>query len=337
MSEAAAAPAPAATPAAPPVNGTNRPAPAPTAPAPEAKSAEVKPAAPVAPKTYKLKVAGQEREVSEGHLIALAQKTAAGDQYLADAKREREAAAAERQSMRERFGANWRQVLEENGQDPEDFLRRAVLERYGQAELTPEQKALQAEQQARRAAEEKLGKFEQERLTAQQQAEEMQHRNAYQGRFLEALEKSGLGADPQSPLTVWAVRHMATLEEANMDAGTDLPPDVLAEMVKEDLAAQHAKVFDGLDGDALLQRLGPDLAKRIGKALVADYEKRRAGGAAPAPAGAPEPPRAQSRPGLAQPVTVPKDPATGKFVSREERRGSERLFASFIPASVTQG
>lgn len=326
-----------AAPAVQPVNGSNRPAPpSAAAPAdPPAGSAAAPPAAPA--KTYKLKVSGQEREVSEQTYHAYAQKAAAADQLLSEAKREREAAAAERASMKEKFGANWRQVVEENGQDPEDFLKRAILERYGQAELTPEQKQLRAEQQGRQTAEGKLAELERERAAQASQAEEMRHRSTYQGKFLEALDKAGLGADPESPLTVWAVRHMATLEEANLDAGTDLPPEVLAEMVREDLATQHGQVFNGLEGDALLSRVGPDLAKRISRALVADYERRRSGAPLePATGPAPES-RAVTRPGLAQPVTVPKDPRTGKFVSREERRGSDRLFASFIPASITGG
>lgn len=334
-----------AAPAAPvepttPINGSNRPAPPSAAapPSPPAGSAAAPdPKAAAAPaKTYRLKVAGAEREVSEGHLIALAQKTAAGDQYLAEAKREREAAAAERASLKERFGKDWRGVLTEAGHDPDAFLRQAILDRYGQAELTEDQKRFQAEQRRAQTAEEKLAQVEQERAAQTAQAEELQHRSTYQGRFLEALEKSGLGADPQAPLTVWAVRHMATLEEANLDAGTDLPADVLAEMVKEDLAAQHTQVFNGLEGDALLARVGPDLAKRISRALVADYDRRRAGAQQiGSTATAPTDPRAMPRPGLAQPVEIPKDPATGKFVSREQRRGSERLFAAFIPASVT--
>lgn len=308
--------------------GSSHPAPALSAPG----AGETKPASPPpAPKTYTLKISGAERQVSEQAYHAYAQKAAAADQMLAEAKRDREAAATERQTLKERFGKDWRGALTEAGHDPDVFLRQAILDRYGQAELTPEQKALQAEQTARRAAEEKLGKFEQERLTQQQQQDHAQAKTRYQESFTAALEATGLGGDPESPLTVWAIRHMATLEEANLDAGTQLPPAVLAEMVNEDLAQQHLAVFGTLEGDALLARLGPDISKRVGKALVADYQKRQAG----APAQAQVPTQAPVRAGLAQPVTLPRNPTDGKFVSREERRGSERLFAAFIPASVT--
>jgi len=333
MSDAAAAPvAPAAAPAIP--NGSTRPAPA-AAPSPAAQTPASKPETPAPAKTYRLKVNGAEREVSEQTYHAYAQKAAAADQLLAEAKAERAKLDQERASLKQRFGANWREVLEENGHDPEEFLRRAILERYGQSEATPEQRRAQEAQQRAEAAEAKLRDFESQQQTAQEQQEEMRARGEYQERFLAALEKTGFPADPSNPLAIWAVGHMAALEEANLDAGTQLPPEVLAEMVQSDLEAQHLAVLGALDGDALLDRLGADMTKKISKALVARYERSR-NGAAAAPVAA-QAPAAPTRPGLAVPVTLPPREPNGQFVSREQRRGAAPLFAGFVPASITRG
>lgn len=318
-------------------------APAATSPAGGATEApaattETAPAAPVQPKTYRIKVNGGEREVTEQTYHAYAQKAAAADEMLAQAKAERARVASEREELKAKLGKNWREALKEMGHDPDAFLRQAVLSTYGQAEMTEEQAALEQEKRARAEAEGKLQKYEQERLTSQQHAATQRAVADYQAKFVPALEKTGLiapDANPgESPLAVWAIQHMATLEEANLDAGTDLPPEVLAEMVNADLDEQIGSRLGTLEGDALLDRLDRmerGLSKKISKALVARYNARKAGGGVVNQDGTPS----QNR--VVQVALPPKDPVNGRFVSREDRRAEGPWLSAFVPRTVTGG
>lgn len=341
-----AAPVAAPTPAAPPPGGNGA-----AGHETPAGAEPPKPAAPPAPpKMFKVKTPSGEREVSEQTYHAYAQKAAAADEMLAQAKREREAVAAEKEELKAKFGSNWREALKATGVDPDAFLRQAVLSTYGQAEQTEEQKALAAEQRRAAEAEGKLAKYEQERLTQQQRAAHDRAVADYQARFVPALEKTGLvpaDAGPEalgkSPLAVWAIQHMATLEEANLDAGSELPPEVLAEMVNSDLDEQIGARLGALEGDALLDRLDRmerGLSKKISKALVARYNARRAGADTLGSTGSvPTDPRAMPSPGRVVQVTLPpRDPqGSGKFVSREDARAERPFLSAFIPRSVTGG
>lgn len=335
MPEAAAAPT-AAAPTAPPTQGNG--AAGHETPAGTPVPAETKAAPPAPPKTYRLKISGTEREVSEQTYHAYAQKAAAADQMLAEAKRAREEAASEKEALKQRLGKDWRGVLKEMGHDPDEFLKRSILETYGQPELTPEQKQVQVERQARERAEAELARFQQERLTAQQQAEEQAEFESYRDTFNKALTAAGFPTDTESPMTAWAVRRMAALAEANMDAGTELSPEVMAEMVKADMADEHRAVFGSLEGDALLDALGDEVVRKVNKAALARFERRRAGGEQTGnPAAATADPRTTAAPPRAVAVNVPRDPESGKFKSREQMRAESPFRTAFIPASVTGG
>lgn len=331
MPEAAATPTAAPTPAGNGAAGHEAPT---NAQAP----AESKPAPAAPPKTYRLKINGSEREVSEQTYHTYAQKAAAADQMLSEAKRAREEATAEREALKQRFGKDWRGVLKEMGHDPDDFLKRSILETYGQPELTPEQKQVQVERQAREKAEAELARFQQERLTAQQQAEEQAAYDSYRDTFNKALTAAGFPADPESPMTAWAVRRMAALAEANLDAGAELTPEVMAEMVKADMADEHRAVLGSLEGDALLDALGEEVVRRVNKAALARFERRRQGAdTLGSTATAPTDPRSMPAPPRAVAVNVPRDPASGQFKSREQMRAEAPFRTAFIPASVTGG
>lgn len=307
------------------------------APANAQAGTEAKPA-PQPPKTYRLKVNGSDREVSEQTYHAYAQKAAAADQMLSEAKRAKEEIAAERETLKQRFGTDWRAVVKDMGHDPDEFLKRSILETYGQPELTPEQKQVQIERQARERAESELARFQQERLTAQQQAEEQAAFDSYRDTFNKALTAAGFPADPEAPMTAWAVRRMAALAEANMDAGTGLPPEVMAEMVKADMAEEHRAVLGSLEGDALLDTLGEEVVRRVNKAALARFERRRQGAdTLGSTAAAPTDPRTMPAPPRATQVHVPRDASSGQFKSREQMRAEAPFRTAFIPASVTGG
>lgn len=248
------APAPTAAPAQAPAKG---PASGPTPPAA---------AAPVVPppKMMKLKLDGKDVEMSEAEVISYAQ------QGKASGQRFQEAAAMKRQAD---------ELLKFAKDNPKEFFAKTGMnarqwaEEYLISELQIE--AMSPEQKKARENEEKLRKYETDEKSRKDQETQAerdkltnQKREEFDVMFTKALFESGL------PRTPYTVKRMAELQLINIKQKLELGPGQLAKLVREDYANEQKALLGGLDGDQLLEFLGPDTVKKLSKAQISKLKAK---------------------------------------------------------------
>ena len=212
-----------------------------------------------AQRTMRLKIEGQELELPESEVIALAQQ---GKQ---SGKKFQEAAAMRKQAE---------DILKFATENPAEFFKRTGknarqwAEEYLVGELKRDQET--PEQRKARENEEKLAKYEREAKEREEsdrkeqlEALEQKHLKNYNEMFIQALEQSGL---PKTPFTV---KRMAELQLINVKKKLDLDAGQLAKIVREDYINEQRALFGSADGNALMDLLGPDAVKKLSKAQIA--------------------------------------------------------------------
>jgi hypothetical protein len=190
---------------------------------------------------------------------------------------------------------NLRSVLQELGYTAEDLRamsEREILSAIELEKMTPaERRAHEAEQKLKGYEDEKK-KAAEEQQQAQFQEEVKKHADEFATLFVGTMEALGL---PKA-----SGRHvlprMARLYEQNEAAGLESSPEEMASYVLEGLKKEHAGVLSGLEGDALLEHLGPDTVKKVLAAHLGKVRTRQGRPAAPV---------------AAAPVSEPRVPAGG--------------------------
>ncbi len=247
-----------------------------TAPAAPAAAAPVtqpgtKPAATTTPaptpaevRKMKLKLDGQDVEMSENEVIALAQ------QGKVSGKRFQEAADMRRQAeqIMKLAAENPKEFLTKQGKNARQWAEELLIEELKREAMTPEQK---------RAAENetKLKQYELEKKQAKEAADKAdidrkteEHMKNFDNIFVEALGKSGL------PKTPYTIMRMAQLVQSKNKLKLDVSADQLAKLVKEDYIAEQKTLFGALDGDQMIEFLGPELVKKLSKAQIAKIKAK---------------------------------------------------------------
>lgn len=290
------------------------PAGAPGSPAqPQSQPTGAKPgetAAQTQARLIKLALDGQEVELPESEVVANLKKGRNAAQLLSKVEQRRqEALKAQAQADgilgRLKDKGNLRSVLSDLGYSKDDLRamsEQTILEDIQLEKMSPaERRAYEAEQRVKALEEqqERARKSEEERAHA---AEVARHKDEFSNLFLETMERTGL---PKSSGR-FVVQRMAALYAQNEEAGLESTPEEMAAHVMRGLEAEHRGVLSGLEGDALLQRLGPDVVKKVLGAHLASIRKRQGQGAAAAP---------QQQP-VRRPAT-PVDPRKGKWADIE--------------------
>lgn len=150
----------------------------------------------------------------------------------------------------------------------------------------------------RKAAEERARLEERARIADEyEQRERSRQREAAEAKARETLEpmlNSALEAAGVAP-SVYTFGRVGTLLDRAMRDGiitTDLPTEAdirdAAKQVAKETAAERDTYLSG-DGDALLERLGPDVARKVAQAYAKQVQARR--GSPERPAGAPPKPK----------------------------------------------
>jgi hypothetical protein len=206
---------------------------------------------------FKVKVNDVEEEVSEDDLIAGYQTRKSSDAKFQEAATLRKQAEqfvhmlktdpvkllthpALGHDMRKLAEEYLGKQLQEELMDPKDKEIRDIKAKL--AEHEEAKKAVEKEEQDRQAT----------------QLRE-QYIEDYTKDFIPALETAGL---PKSEMTV---RRMAYYTHAALKQGIKLPAQNAAELVKQDYIKEQQALYGALDGDMLLQLLGPEIAKKIRK------------------------------------------------------------------------
>lgn len=226
------------------------------------------PASGEAAKLYKLKVDGQEFELPESELIALAQQGKSAN------KRFQEAASTKREAEQivNFLKSNPKEAFKKLGIDVRKFSEDTLMEMITQDKMTPEQK--QAHNNELELKKYRDGEKQAKDLKDSQAREalEKHHHDTYEKVFIQALTESGL------PKTAYTVMRMAQLEQVNVSKKLNLTPTQLANVVREDFIAEQKALYGAADGNSLLDLLGPDAVKKLSKAQITKY---KASGAIP--------------------------------------------------------
>lgn len=136
---------------------------------------------------------------------------------------------------------------------------------------------MSAEERARLQEREELERYrrsEQERKAQeeQRQREEMKerYRQDYERQFIDALGEGGI------PKSDWAVTRMAQyMRQAIKNGMSNITPKDVVHLVKRDWQQAQADLYGQLDGEKLIQMLGPDIAEKIRKADVAKLTQKK--------------------------------------------------------------
>ncbi len=261
-----------------PTAGTTTAAPAATA-APTAQNTAAKGAAaaptPTEIRKLKLKLDGQDVEMPESEVIALAQQgKVAGTRF-------QEAATMKKQADEiMRFAKeNPAEFFKKTGMNAREWAENYLIEQLKAEAMSPEQKKAAANEAKLREYEAEKKRVDAEKLQKEKDAAAQKWHDDYNVLFVEALGKSGL------PKTAYTIKRMAELQLTNLKKKLNLNADQLAKLVKEDYIAEQKALFGATEGDALLEMLGPEFVKKLSKAQIAKLKAKglqvSAGGKAP--------------------------------------------------------
>lgn len=226
---------------------------------PDTTKAEVKDIIANAPaqQMHKIVVDGKEMEVSTQDLIRHYGKGKAADSRFQE--------AAAMKSQAEQFINMLKtdpiKVLSDPriGHDMRKLAEDYLVSQMKQEMMTPEEKAIQEKLQRLQILENE--KAEQDRIKQQEQSKalEMKYADQYQKDIIGTLETAGL------PKTEHTVKRMAYYMSQALDQGYELSAKDVVDMVKKDYINEIKALYSGLDGDILMDMLGPDLAKKVSK------------------------------------------------------------------------
>lgn len=213
------------------------------------------PAEEQAKRLYKVKVNGEEKEVSEDELIRGYSKGAGADKAFHEASMTKKQVNALIQRLQEdpfgvlsdpRLGVDVRKAAEE------------YLFKQLQDEMLPE------EQRKLKAAEKELAElkeFKQKQVEAAKQYQMAQLEKHYADQFsnqiIQAVETSGL---PKNERTVSRIAYYMS---EGLKRGLNLKPEMVIPLVKEDMEAEFKAHFSGMNPDQIAQFLGEDKLKAV--------------------------------------------------------------------------
>lgn len=235
---------------------------------------------------FKVQVDGKEMEVEEQELLKGYQRARAAQQRFDEAARMRQQTEQFLQSLQKdplsvltnpKLGLNMEQIAEQ-----------ILLRKLEDQTMTPEQR----EQRDRNA---KLAQYEAQERERQEAEKRQQYeatkenaRREYNRQFIDVLGKAGV------PPTADTVARMARYLQHGLKQGAE--PDLyhVAELVKEDLLAEQARLIDAIPDDQIEQRLTPQAVEKIRKALLKKTETPFS----PQPQKAAQPPRQDAPPRL---------------------------------------
>ena len=230
---------------------------------------------PQPPRKLKAKVDGREVEVDEETLLRDFSKYKAAD------KRFQETAAMKKEV--EAFQRKLQEDPEAIFNDPNlSFDKRAIAEKWLRAEiqkeLEPQKTKEQLEYEETRKELEKYKAKEQEELTAREQQEYQQvvdqRREEIAATLSKAIEMSPLSKDPET--NAETIREMAMYLRTCRQAGYEPDASEIADHVNNRYMNSFQNLTASLNGDDLINLLGPAIIKKLRAYDLNQLEARRA-------------------------------------------------------------
>ena len=210
------------------------------------------------PEKHRVKIDGEERELSTEELYQLAQLGGGARRKIREAHEAQKEAERLRNALKDRRAR--REVFQELGIDYTREIEEELYEYVQQASMTPEQRQ-QLEMQQRlaeyeRMEEERRRQEEEQQQTAAQRQETEQMAQSFQ----QALESAGLAEDG------YAFRRMVWHAEKAMEQGIEVPPEQLAQHVRKEMEGGLRGRLKAMKPEELIEWVGEDLLKAIRKA-----------------------------------------------------------------------
>jgi len=250
--------------------------------APAAEAPQGEKIAPVANETaeqraFRIKVNGQDRELSPDQARRYAQLGFAADEKFQEATKLRQSAEALFRALKTdpmsvltnpELGIDFRKISEQ-------FLSKE-LEREM---MPPEQRELAELREFKAKQEEAAKAAETEKLTqAQKEAQAEQTKRAaakYNAEISEALQKSDLPRSPETLKRVAQLLYNARQKNYDLDSATAV------EMVREGYQAELRSLVGKMEPEAMIKFFGDDMVKRIRQYDLARLKRQLSGEAAP--------------------------------------------------------
>lgn len=212
---------------------------------------------------YKVKVDGQEREVSEDDLIknySLGQGAQKRMEEAAMSKKE----AAEIMRL---FKNNPKAAMQHLGIDARKFAEQTINDEMREAMMDPKDREI-------RDWKTKAETFENERRQAQEtyekeqaEAEINRHAQSIQGEIINVLETAGL------PKTERTIGRIVYYMQSALQAGYNVMPKDVIDQVKADYRHDINSMLGGLPEEVLETFLGQDMVRKIAKTTVKAEKK----------------------------------------------------------------
>lgn len=220
---------------------------------------EVKEPEAVKPPTHKVKVNGEEKEVSTEDLIREYQKGRAGDKKLQEASEQIKKAESVLGALK---GKPELLLKEMSVAQIEEYYFKNVIE---PTLLSPEERALR-EREAKLANDEaELTEYRTAKQRAQEEAQEreIQAKTAERKTQLQASISSALSVSG-IPESHWSVtRTIDYMKHAISQGYKDITPEQVSQYVKQDWIAEQQSVLQGMDPVKLVEILGEDAVAKL--------------------------------------------------------------------------
>lgn len=212
----------------------------------------------------RVKIEGKEVEIPESEVLAGYQQGKVASQRFQEAA----AMKKEAQEILNLSKKDQREFFKRSGIDPRKWAEDFLMDELKRDAESPDQKKS-------RENEERLRQYEENEKRTKETAHKQENdrltnekRQEFDVMFVKALNESGL---PKTPFTI---KRMAELQLVNIKKGLELGPQQLAKIVREDYATEQKTLLSALDGDQLIEFLGPDLVKKLSKAQIAKLKAR---------------------------------------------------------------
>ena len=232
-----------------------------------------------AERKWKLKVNGQERELTEAELIRRASLGYGAEEKLQKAQQERQMAEQFFQALKSDplavlthpdLGLNFREMAEQ-------YLSKEIQMEM----MSPEQRELEQLRSFKREQEEAVRRAQEQEMTVAQQRtfQEQMQRTAkeYDTKITEVLKATDL------PKTAYTVKRVAELMKGALQKGYDLDVETAVDMVREGYNTDFKSLFGNLKGESLVKFMGEDVIKELRQYDLARLRAKLDGAAAPQP------------------------------------------------------
>ena len=211
-------------------------------------------------KKYKLKIDGEEVEVTEDELIREAQKARASDKRFRDAA-QKEKMLTEKLGEFEAIKYKPVESLKKLGIDFDKLAEEHLLKRLEMEQMSPDAKKAYELEQKQKEYEEQLNEYRTKEEQAEIDAEAEKYVEQYRQEFERVIKEKELPDTDNVRARLATYMYDATNEQLE-----NFTVEEAAELVKEDFEIELKQLFDKYSLEDVEKILGKDVLKKIRKA-----------------------------------------------------------------------